>query len=395
MTTWNTTYNFNQPSMNFGQAMLYGAFGQLTGMFGGGCFGGGYGMGMGSYGMGMGGSLFSMMGGCGGFGGFGMYGSGIPDSYVGAQCGLATTNVLFSAIGGAIKSHRAEKAAAQQAAQTASNNVDTLTKEIKALKDENTALNEGGATDGIKSDGTVTAKAKSMFSNETSTYENALNKLDNYSAKNASELPSCGLTGTSYHINSDATAVINEYKADLTSPDLSSSDETKKAAAQSKKSTAEQKIKEAIVKSEQDYQNDLKAVDAAKKALQDKVKAKIKENSDNITKKQADLDAANKVLSETNTGRCEDSDRYKQIVGTYDKEKHTFGNEITSKNYDNYVEAFKYKVRAYKKNPSEALKQEITDLYTNISEFKDGQVPKSVEALYRKNVLNENKSTEA
>ena len=118
MATWNTTYNYNQyngQSMNFGKALLYGAFGQLTGMFGGGCFGGGYGMGMGSYGMGMGGSLFSMMGGCGGFGGFGgfgMYGYGIPDSYVGAQCAVTGMNVLFSAIGGAIKSHRTEKAAA-------------------------------------------------------------------------------------------------------------------------------------------------------------------------------------------------------------------------------------------------------------------------------------------
>lgn len=115
MATWNTTYNFNQyngQSMNFGKAMLYGAFGQITGMFGGGCFGGGYGMG--SYGMGMGGSLFSMMGSCGCFGGYGMYGYGIPDSYVGAQCGLTAMNVLFQGIGGYISSRRAEKAAAQQ-----------------------------------------------------------------------------------------------------------------------------------------------------------------------------------------------------------------------------------------------------------------------------------------
>lgn len=396
MTTWNTTYNFNQPSMNFGQAMLYGAFGQLTGMFGGGCFGGGYGIG--SYGMGMGGSLFSMMGGCGGFGGFGMYGSGIPDSYVGAQCGLAATNVLFSAIGGAIKSHRAEKAAAQQAAQTASNNVDTLTKEIKALEDENTALNEGGATDGIKSDGTVTAKAKSMFSNETSTYDNALKKLDNYSAKNASELPSCGLTGTSYHINSDATAVINEYKADLTSPDLSSSDETKKAAAQSKKSTAEQKIKEAIVKSEQDYQNDLKAVDAAKKALQDKVKAKIKENSDNITKKQADLEKAQKEIEkakaqENLNKKCDTDDEYSGIVGKFENGKFTKnGNDLkiddTNKKEAEY--AFNYKFRQYcicgtttdaDKTKKKALRDELLALYDAFGGAATSDMSKKKEIL--------------
>ena len=62
MAVVNTTYNFNQPNMNFGQALLYGAFGSLTG-----------GMGMyGGYGMGMGGSLFSMMG-MGMADGFGLY----------------------------------------------------------------------------------------------------------------------------------------------------------------------------------------------------------------------------------------------------------------------------------------------------------------------------------
>lgn len=121
MTTWNTTYNFNQKSMNFGQAMLYGAFGQLTGMFGG-----GYGMGMGSYGMGMGGSLFSMMG-MGGYG-FGagccgMYNYSVPDSYIGAQCGLTAMNVIFQGIGGAIKSKQAAK-------DTAATNLDAAMKTL-------------------------------------------------------------------------------------------------------------------------------------------------------------------------------------------------------------------------------------------------------------------------
>lgn len=148
MATWNTTYNFNQyngQSMNFGKAMLYGAFGQITGMFGGGCFGGGYGMGMGSYGMGMGGSLFSMMGGCGGFGGYGMYGYGIPDSYVGAQCALTATNVLFSAIGTHLTSRRTEKAAAQtteqqiSAVETEANTYLTKLKSGLTLEDYNSS----------------------------------------------------------------------------------------------------------------------------------------------------------------------------------------------------------------------------------------------------------------
>ena len=117
MATWNTTYNFNQPSMNFGQALLYGAFGQLTGMMGG--------YGMGSYGMGgfgMGGSLFSMMG-MGGYGYgsgcCGMYNYSMPDSYVGAQCGMAAMNVLFQGLGGYLSSRREEKAAANAEVQAA------------------------------------------------------------------------------------------------------------------------------------------------------------------------------------------------------------------------------------------------------------------------------------
>ncbi len=90
MSVVNTTYNFNQPNMNFGQALLYGAFGSLTG--GMGCFGSGYGFG--GYGMGMGGSLFSMPGiGLGGYGygcGFGGYGMGCySDSFMGMQVGAS------------------------------------------------------------------------------------------------------------------------------------------------------------------------------------------------------------------------------------------------------------------------------------------------------------------
>ena len=120
--------------MNFGQAMLYGAFGQLTGMMGGGCFGGGYGMG--SYGMGMGGSLFSMMG-MGGYG-FGagccgMYNYSVPDSYVGAQCGLTAMNVLFQGIGGAISARKADKAAAQE--NSAANQLTKLNEDAKTHLD--------------------------------------------------------------------------------------------------------------------------------------------------------------------------------------------------------------------------------------------------------------------
>lgn len=105
MTTWNTTFNYNQPSfkMNFGEAMLYGAFGQLTGGIGGGCFGG-YGMG----GYGMGGSLFSMLG-MGGYG-CGMSSYMYDDSYAGAQVGFMGVNIALQGIGGYLQERKANKA---------------------------------------------------------------------------------------------------------------------------------------------------------------------------------------------------------------------------------------------------------------------------------------------
>ena len=89
MAIYNTTYNYNQPNMNFGQSMLYGAFGSLTGGMGG-C-------------MGMGGSIFSMMPGMGmmgmgGFGGYGMMGC-YSDSMLGAQIGNIFSGCLMAGIG--------------------------------------------------------------------------------------------------------------------------------------------------------------------------------------------------------------------------------------------------------------------------------------------------------
>lgn len=108
--------------MNFGQALMYGAFGSLTG--GMGCFGGGYGMGMMNP-MSMGGSLFSMMGmggyGCG-IGGFGMggFGCGMSDSeYVGGLLGLMGSQFLIGGVTQAIKNHKAAKAEASKNLESA------------------------------------------------------------------------------------------------------------------------------------------------------------------------------------------------------------------------------------------------------------------------------------
>ena len=92
MTVYNQTYNFNQENMNFGKALLYGAFGSLTG--GMGCFGGGYGMG----GFGMNGSIFSMMG----MGGYG-FGGYCGDSMVGAQMGMIGANCILGVVSKALE----------------------------------------------------------------------------------------------------------------------------------------------------------------------------------------------------------------------------------------------------------------------------------------------------
>ncbi len=92
MATYNTTYNYNQPNMNFGQTLLYGALGSLTG--GMGC--GGYGMGMSSFGMG--GSIFpmgTMMTGYNCYAGGGCYNA---EQATGVQIGSMLSSVLIGGI---------------------------------------------------------------------------------------------------------------------------------------------------------------------------------------------------------------------------------------------------------------------------------------------------------
>jgi len=92
MATYNTTYNYNQPNMNFGETLLYGALGSLTG--GMGC--GGYGMGMGSFGIG--GSIFpmgTMMSGYNCYAGGGCYSA---DQATAVQVGGLLSNVLIGGL---------------------------------------------------------------------------------------------------------------------------------------------------------------------------------------------------------------------------------------------------------------------------------------------------------
>ena len=164
MNTFNTTYNFNQGNMNFGQALLYGAFGSLTG--GMGCYGGGYGMGnFGMGGFGMNGSLFSMMG----MGGFGMGGIGMgccSDQMLGAQMGMIGFNCILGAINSSVQRKRAEKAETKSNSDSAKN----IEKEIKELQkkidspedyvDEATDTKLTTAAENVKSAGDKLAAAE-------------------------------------------------------------------------------------------------------------------------------------------------------------------------------------------------------------------------------------------
>lgn len=274
MSTFNTTYNFNQGNMNFGQALMYGAFGSLTG--GMGCFGGGMGM-MSPFGMG--GSLFSMMGcglgnmygtpasffGMGGFGydcgGFGMssfgmggYGCGMSDSqYVGTLAGMMGSGLLIGGITQAIRNHKAAKAETQAKIDNAKSDVSTLTKEIGALEKENNELETP-----IGSDGKVTDAASKACPTESKAYTAAKDALDKFDKKEITEFT-----------NSTITSLENELKELKKDP-------TKNATEISAK---EKEINDARIAEKAKQREAYEAkVNTAKADLDAAIQAKINEN---------------------------------------------------------------------------------------------------------------------
>lgn len=277
MNTFNTTYNFNQGNMNFGQALMYGAFGSLTG--GMGCFGGGMGM---MNPMGMGGSLFSMMGmgglgyGCGGFGmssfGMGGFGCGMSDSqYVGTLAGMMGSGLLIGGITKAIQNHKAAKAETQAKIDNAKSDVSTLTSEIKALEDENTEL-----ANPVSADGKVSSAATKACPPEAKAYTTAYSKLTSLKTE----------TDLSKFNTEDIKAKIKERDAlDKNDP---------------KYATLDKQIKELqeAEKQRQITEWEKNEVIPAKNKLEAKIEEKIQENKDEIAAKTTKRDEAQQILDD-------------------------------------------------------------------------------------------------
>ena len=341
MTVYNSTYNFNQGNMNFGQALLYGAFGSLTGGMGmGGCFGG-----FGSP-FSMGGSLFSMpgigMGGC--FGGFGF--GGYSDSFAGMQIGTALSGIVLGTVSKAIEGRGAAKAEREEKLNTAKNNINTLNTEIDELKEQNKGL------DPAIVDGKVTSSASKACSAEADAYTAAKQLYDDF-VKDG--------------IDKYTDDTVKGYEKEL--------EELKKASPvdSAKVNAKEKQIKEAKEDGYNKKSEKLKeAVDQAEQKLILAAKTKYQENERLITAKEKELAKANEEL-EAAAGeqvkvsrKCDTKEEYESIVGTNNAEK-----DCNPENVKDFVRAFNFKFSQYCKASSsdkKATAEEAIKVYKKIND---------------------------
>ena len=258
MTVYNSTYNFNQGNMNFGQALLYGAFGSLTGGMGmGGCFGG-----FGSP-FSMGGSLFSMpgigMGGC--FGGFGF--GGYSDSFAGMQ--------------------------------------NTLNTEIDELKEQNKGL------DPAIVDGKVTSSASKACSAEADAYTAAKQLYDDFVKDGIDKYTDDTVKGYEKELEELKKA------SPVDSAKVNAKEKQIKEAKEDGYNKKSEKLKEAVDQAEQ------KLILAAKTKYQENerlITAKEKE----LAKANEELEAAAGEQVKVSR-KCDTKEEYESIVGTNNAEK--------------------------------------------------------------------------
>ena len=338
-------YNFNYPNMNFGQAILTGMFGSLTGGYGmGGCFGG--------FNTGCGPSIFpmgTMMTGYNCFAGMGGY----SDQMVGAQIGLGVTQTLIGGLTQYIEGRGGEKAEREKAVDTASNNIETLTAEISELERENNGLMQNGIAIQLKYGDDVPSAIASACSTEASKYTQSCKDLKDIGDK------------------------FEE------SPYYNSLDETDKNS-----NPKSEKYNAALENYNTKHTALVKAQNENLVALNKAIKDKIESNTKEITREKADLEKAKNTLAETYTGRCEDQTRYNEITGGYSN--NSFGRTCTSKNIDNFAEAFMKKIRDLKAetddDKKDSLKQELKNLYNHIKTGLGGEadIPSKVRAHYSK-----------
>ncbi len=362
MAVYNTTYNFNsnQGNMNFGKALMYGAFGSLTGMMGGCGLGNMYGSPASFFGMG--GSLFSMCG-CSGLGnmygspasffGMGGYGCGCTtdNSYVGSLIGMIGSNLLIGGIAQAIQNKKSKVSASD---------------EIKNVKAD--------AKEHLK---TLSLNSLDEFKNVSEIKANALKSVtdDYYKAK-------ASVSGCEKRLEPLLKKLKDKYKDDrtLTEKDFQiedPKDNTKKVTDTVEYEAYKQLIKDIIAeekalesakeileKKETAKNNRETEVDAAIKALEplkedyDDLKEKERQEQvkddgkdlkkslataakdDKISKNQDAVSKLNNFKSLENKLRKHQNDKalQDQVVKAY---KEMAGDEAISKNYPSLIESAK------------------------------------------------------
>lgn len=320
MNTYNTTYNFNQPSMNFGQAMLYGAFGSLTGGMGG-CGFGSYGMGMG-----MGGSLFSMMG-MGGFGGYGMgYGMGFgmsDNQYVGTLAGLMGSQILIGGISQAIQSHRAAKAEAP------ASKLNTVNSEAQKQLD---ILNAEGSTTKYTIDNFSTATVEDKYTTAVTEAKGKITeKIENINGKLNGDY------ADSKKPQKEENESESEFSTRLTKWEQEKAAlEAEKAILLAKTDTKNELVK-ALLDVEKAEKDRKEAIDSAKKALlsikteYNELQAELKQEKEDKILDDADgnwLNRASKSSIDKYTGKDENG---KQVAATKSQIRGAFNQYILAK----------------------------------------------------------------
>lgn len=333
--------------MNFGQALMYGAFGSLTG--GMGCFGGGMGM---MNPMGMGGSLFSMMG-CGlgnmygtpaSFFGMGGYGCGISDSqYVGTLASMMGSGLLIGGITQAIRNHKAAKAEAQSKINNAKDDVSTLTSEINALEKENTEL-----ANPISVDGKVSAAATKACPTEAKAYTAAKTALDNFDKKDLSTFT-----------NATITSLENEL-AELKKDPTANTEKIKQK---------ETEIENARIAEKEEQKKAYKTkVDTAMADLDTAIQGKIQENKDEIAAKKAKRDEAQKILDDIAVAeRAKLNNKNAKLEAECDGNGADRVDENTAFNQQmSYKAKFNYAYEQFKKDHSKTSFSELKNAYNNL-----------------------------
>lgn len=303
MAVYNTTYNYNQGNMNFGQALLYGAFGSLTGSMGG-------------YGMGMNGSLFSMMGmGMGGYGCFGGYGMGCySDSVVGTQMGLVASQYVMA---GVCRAFDGRGGSQSESASSMIDNIKTSAGEYLKKLDKGTTLNNFNPSKKASEYKVVSELTDEISKQESelSTSKDSLDKLETELRKiGIDQAPTKEVVEEILKKECKETdpEKIREYIDQNYNTKFNELDEKFKAYENAKKDVEDKEKALKILKSEKETKEKevQTAIDALKPLKEEYDKLKVKEKAQTEAKAYDDADgnwlnrASKSSVEEYNGGTC-------------------------------------------------------------------------------------------